>query len=312
MSDTETMRAVIARGYGGPEVLEVIEVPVPRPGSGQVLIKVQAATVNPVDLVTRSGALAAGGLMTPRATTGIGWDVAGTIAETGPGVRAFAVGDSVIGIQDLLDRELGCYADYVVLDATAVAASDLPPVEAATLPLNGLTARQALDLLRLSPDDTLLIIGAAGAVGGFAVQFAVGLGLRVAVVAAAADEPRLRSWGATWFIDRDTPDPATEVRALIPGGVDGAVDTAGLGVRALAAVRTRGAFATVVGGSAPIPLRGIRVHEQWISADGPALAALARNRPALRVAATLPLERAREAHERLEAGGLRGRLVLVP
>ncbi len=312
MTGTETMRAVIARGYGGPEVLEVIEVPVPRPGPGQVLIRVRAATVNPVDLVTRSGALAAAGLMAPRAVTGIGWDVAGTIAATGPGVSAFSVGDTVIGLRDLLDRDLGCYADYVVLDATAIAASDLPPVDAATLPLNGLTAHQALDLAALAPGDTVLITGAAGAVGGFAVEFAVRRRLRVVASASTSDESLLRDRGATWFVDRDITDPATEVRRLIPGGVDGAVDTAGLGVRALAAVRTRGSFVTVVGGSAPIPLRGIRVHEQWISADGPALTALIREHPTLRVAGTLPLERAREAHERMSAGGLRGRLVLVP
>lgn len=127
-----------------------------------------------------------------------------------------------------------------------------------------------MNLLALAPDDTLLITGAAGAVGGFAVELAVRRGWRVAAVAAPSDEPLLRTWGAEWFIDRDTPDLAATVRNLIPGGADGALDTAGLGVRALAAVRTRGAFTTVAGGTTPIPLRGISIHEQWISADGPA------------------------------------------
>ncbi|MGF6887931.1 D-arabinose 1-dehydrogenase-like Zn-dependent alcohol dehydrogenase [Nocardia sp. GAS34] len=100
--------------------------------------------------------------------------------------------------------------------------------------------------------------------------------------------------------------------SLAPGGVDRAVDAAGSGIAALAAVRTRGAHVSVVGGPALTPLRGIRIHQQWISADGPTLADLARLDLTLRVAGTLPLERAAEAHERLEKGGLRGRLVLVP
>ncbi|WP_280335090.1 alcohol dehydrogenase catalytic domain-containing protein [Nocardia wallacei] len=105
MAERGTMRAVVARGYGGPDVLEVVEVPVPAPGRGQVLIRVEAAAVNPVDLVTRSGDLAAAGLMAPRDVTGIGWDVAAEIACLGTGVTTFAVGQPVIGL-DLLDRAL--------------------------------------------------------------------------------------------------------------------------------------------------------------------------------------------------------------
>ncbi|MCX4094162.1 alcohol dehydrogenase catalytic domain-containing protein [Nocardia sp. alder85J] len=127
MTNTKTMRAVIAQGHGGPEVLKVTEAPIPHPGPGQVLIHTTAATVNPADLATRSNALAAAGLMTPRPTTGLGWDVAGTIAATGPGVTGFPLGRPMIGLHDRLDRELGCYAEYVVLDANAVATSDLPP-----------------------------------------------------------------------------------------------------------------------------------------------------------------------------------------
>ncbi|BCK56017.1 alcohol dehydrogenase catalytic domain-containing protein [Nocardia wallacei] len=106
MAERGTMRAVVARGYSGPDVLEVVEVPVPAPGRGQVLIRVEAAAVNPVDLVvTCSGDLAAAGLMAPRDVTGIGWDVAAEIACLGTGVATFAVGQPVIGL-DLLDRAL--------------------------------------------------------------------------------------------------------------------------------------------------------------------------------------------------------------
>ncbi len=314
MGIDEHMRAVVARGYGGVEVLELVTVPLPEPGPGQVRVRVEAATVNPVDLVTRSGALVEAGLMTARECTGIGWDVAGIVDQVGVGAGEFVPGQRVVGMRDLLDVSVGAYAEYLVLDATAVAPA--PPgvsaAAAATLPLNGLTALQSLDLLDLVAGDTLLVTGAAGAVGGFAVELAVRRGRRVNAQAGAADEDYVRGLGAEWVVGRDTSDLAGDVRRLVPGGVSGALDTAGLGVRALAAVRTRGAYVTVVGGSAPLPLRGIRVHQQWISADGAALAELAAMDLTLRVADVLPLERAAEAHDRLAAGGIRGRLVLAP
>ncbi|MEE1753099.1 NADP-dependent oxidoreductase [Streptomyces sp. SP18CS02] len=310
----EKMRAVVARGYGGPEVLGLVTVPLPEPGPGQVRIRVEAATVNPVDLATRSGTLVEAGLMAGREHTGIGWDAAGVVDRLGAGVTAFAPGQRVVGLRDLLDVSLGAYAEHLVLDAAAVAPA--PPgasaAAAATLPLNGLTALQALDLLDLGAGDTLLVTGATGAVGAFAVELAVRRGLRVVAQADVTGDAFVRGLGAESVVGRDATDLAADVRHLVPGGIDGALDTAGLGIHALAAVRTKGAFATVVGGSAPVPLRGIRVHQQWISADGDALAELAAMDLTLRVAEVLPLERAAEAHQRLAAGGIRGRLVLVP
>ncbi|WP_079032277.1 alcohol dehydrogenase catalytic domain-containing protein [Streptomyces specialis] len=157
------MRAVVVRGFGGPEVLETVEVPVPEPGPGQVRIRVEAAAVNPVDVATRSGFMVEAGLMAPREVTGIGWDVAGTIDAVGPGVDGHAAGDRVIGLRDRLDLPLGTYAEYVVLDTTAVAPAPagLTAVEAATLPLNGLTAWQSLDHLRglgVDAGDTVLVM----------------------------------------------------------------------------------------------------------------------------------------------------------
>jgi len=125
MADEKKMRAIVARGFGGPDVLELVEVPVPEPGVGQVRIRVEAATVNPVDAATRSGALVEAGLMVAREVTGIGWDVAGVVDRIGPGVDSFTLGQNVIGLRDLLDVSLGAYAEYIVLDAGAVAAA--PP-----------------------------------------------------------------------------------------------------------------------------------------------------------------------------------------
>ncbi|GHC77407.1 NADP-dependent oxidoreductase [Streptomyces flavofungini] len=312
------MRAVVVREAGGPEALELVEVPVPTAGVGQVRIRVEAAAVNPVDALTRSGALGAAGLLPPRDVVGIGWDVAGSIDEVGPGVRGFAPGERVIGVRDRLDVTLGTYADFVVLDAAAVAAAParLSAAEAATLPLNGLTALQALDRLVLAPGATLLVTGAAGAVGGYAVQLAALRGLRVVAYAGAADEEFARAVGAQWFVPRSG-DLAEDVRALVPGGVDAALDTAVLGVAALGAVRNHGSFVSVVGGAAPVPLRGITVTEQWVAADDAALARLSAlaedGRLTARVADTMPLAEAVRAHRRLDDREvLRGRLVLVP
>ncbi|MFC5665135.1 NADP-dependent oxidoreductase [Kitasatospora misakiensis] len=312
------MRAVVVRRFGGPEVLELVEVPDPEPGPGQVRIRVAAAAVNPVDAVTRAGVLAAAGLMGPRETVGIGWDVAGTVDRLGPGVSGFALGDEVIGLRDRLDVPLGTYADAVVLDAAALAPAPagVSPVAAATLPLNGLTAAQALDLLDLPPGATLLVTGAAGAVGGFAVQLAARRGLRVVAVAGERDAAAVRELGAEWLVPREAADLAAEVRALVAGGVDGALDAALLGVAALGAVRNRGAFVAVSAGAAPVGLRGIRVAHVWVAADGAALTELSalaeHGELTLRVADTLPLEEAATAHHRLAADTLRGRLVLVP
>ncbi|WP_345576721.1 NADP-dependent oxidoreductase [Nonomuraea rosea] len=317
MTERELMRAVVVHAFGGPEVLRITDVPTPVPAEGQVLIRVEAATVNPVDLATRSGALTEAGLLPAREVIGIGWDVAGTVERTGPGVTGLVPGDQVIGLSDRLDIPLGTQAEHVVLDADAVAPAPagVSSAQAATLPLNGLTAAQALDGLGLTGGQTLLVTGAAGAVGGFAVQLAVARGLRVVAVAGAADEPLVRGLGAELFVPR-TARLGEAVRALVPGGVHAALDAAVTGAAALDAVRSGGAFAALVAGGAPSPLRGIRVFNHWIRADGAHLSRLAALVEAgaltLRVAESLPLDDVAAAHRRLAEGGLRGRLVLIP
>ncbi|MGI5205839.1 NADP-dependent oxidoreductase [Spirillospora sp. CA-108201] len=247
-----------------------------------------------------------------------GWDVAGAVDAVGEGVTRFAAGDEVIGLKDRLDVPLGAYAEAIVLDADAVAPAprSVPAVEAATIPLNGLTAWQALDLLDLPSGAALLVTGAAGAVGGYAVELAAHRGLRVVATASASDEALVRGFGAEMFVPRGA-HLGDAVRALVPGGVDGALDAALLSVAALDAVRNGGTFAAVNGGPAtPLPLRGTAVHNVWIHADAAQLAELAtladKGHLTPRVADTLPLAEAPKAHAQLETGGLRGRLVLSP
>ncbi|MDT7678666.1 MAG: hypothetical protein QOD82_6568 [Pseudonocardiales bacterium] len=319
------MRAVVVRTYGGPEALEIEELPLPVPGPGQIRIRVRAAAVNPVDVFVRSGIAALAGMLPDRAGVGIGWDVAGEVDAVGPALvaaassagAAFAVGDRVVGLSDRLDVPTAGYADYLVLDADSVAAAprDVSFEAAATLPLNGLTAAQALAGLGLRAGRTLLVTGAAGAVGGYAVELAVAAGLRVVAAASERDRELVLGFGAELFVPREA-ELGAAVRALVPGGVDGVLDAATIGVRAHDALRGGGSFASVTGPATPPALRGTRVHTVFVRADGRQLAELVALVEAgtltLRVAETFPLEKAASAHHRFAEGAVRGRLVLVP
>ncbi len=287
------MKAALVRRFGGPEVIEIADVPLPRTGPGQVRIRVAAAAVNRIDLSTRNGALAQAGLLAPAPETRLGWDVAGTVDE---GTR-FAPGTAVVGLRDVLSAG-GTQAEFVVLDegAVAPAPASVSPAEAATLPLIGLTAAQSLDLTGLHAGQTLLVTGAAGGVGGLVCQLAALRGIRTVAIEARTE--RL----------------ADTVRAQVPGGVDAVIDAASLGAAAHDALRGGGTFVTLVRPVAPAPLRGTRVLVQEVWADGARLTELSAlvdtGHLTLRVAGTLPLAQVADAHERLAGGGLRGRLVL--
>lgn len=311
------MKTLVVRRFGGPEVLEIVDRPRPSPGRHQVLVRVAASSVNQIDLSTRAGHLTGAGLLAPADEVALGWDVAGTIDAVGPSVDRFRVGDTVIGLRDLMFTVPGAQAEYVVLDDTAIARAPRTAslTAAATLPLNGITAAQALELAELRAGQTLLVTGAAGAVGGYAVELAAQRGIRVVAVAAADDESLVRDFGAADFIARAEP-LAAAVRAVIPGGVDAVIDAAVLGIKAHDALRGRGTFVSLVRPFAPPPIRGTRVLVQEAYADGALLGRLAalvdENKLTLRVAETFPISDAARAHARLEARGVRGRLVLVP
>ncbi|MGW1981961.1 NADP-dependent oxidoreductase [Streptomyces collinus] len=296
------MRAAVVTTFGGPEAVEIAEVAVPEPGARQVRIKVAAGALNPVDLAVRAGLFGGTG-----GAVGLGWDVAGTVDAVGAdaGLR---VGDAVVALVPGVTGPLGAHAEYVVADADAVAAApaSVDAVHAGTLPLNGLTAAQALDLLDLPAGSSLLVTGAAGAVGGFAVQLAAHRGIAVTGHARAADEELARSLGATSFT-------AGEVA---PGSVDAVLDAAMLGEPALEWVRDGGAFVSARPGGEPAGVRGVRTTAVSVRPDGARLAELAGLVDAgvlsLRVAETYPLAESAKAHARLAEGGVRGRLVLVP
>ncbi|MER5949382.1 NADP-dependent oxidoreductase [Streptomyces sp. NPDC001904] len=296
------MRAAVVTAFGGPEAVEIVDVERPEPGAGQIRIKVAAAALNPVDAGVRSGAFGGAGQR-----LGLGWDVAGTVDAVGE-ATGWRVGDEVIAVHHGPVKQLGTHAEYVVVDAGAAAAApaSVDPAHAASIPVNALMAAQTLDRLALEPGQSLLITGAAGAVGGYAIQLAAHRGIEVTAYASGADEELTRSFGATAFVARGTtPDP-----------VDGVLDAAFIGAEALGWVRDGGAYVGVIPGAEPAPERGVRTSSVEVTADGTQLAALARLTDegvlTARVAETFPLTDAAKAHARLAEGGVRGRLVLVP
>jgi len=300
------MHAIVVTRYGGPEVLVPVERPTPAPGPEQVLIAVAAAAVNPVDHAIRTGHL--DHFVHGRLPVGLGWDVAGHVEAVGEDVHDVTVGQPVIGLLDDVLAPAAAYATHAVLARSALAlvpeGTDL--VAAATLPLNALTARQALDLLDLAPGQSLLVTGAGGGLGEYTVTLAAARGLKVIGLGRPRDEADVLAAGAAAFV--------TGVDGV--DEVDGVLDAAELGPAALARVRAGGTFVAVNDPAQPAAERDVRVTTVHVHADGAQLAQLWREveagRLRLRVAATYPLAAAGAAQERLAAGGVRGRLVLLP
>ena len=310
------MRAVGMTEFGGPEVLHLVELPDPEAGPGEVRLRVHAAAVNPTDTGLRNGSRAE--LLKDIPPPYVpGMDAAGVVDQIGDGVATdLRVGDHVMAIV-VPNGSHGAYSERIVVPVESVArvpagASD---VEAATLPMNGLTTRQALDLLGLQPGQTLAVTGAAGAVGGYAVQLGKADGLVVIADASESDEQLVKDLGADIVVHRGN-QFAELVRQAFPEGADGLVDAAMLDELAVAAVRDGGRVATVRGFRGEEE-RGITFYPVSVRNYAREQAELDRLRQqvedgqvTLRVAQTFPAERAAEAHRILEAGGTRGRLVL--
>jgi NADPH2:quinone reductase len=302
------MKVVELNAYGAPSELQLRERPAPVEQPGRVLVRVAAATVNPVDLSTRSGAVAGmlGDVAFPLV---LGWDFAGSLTS----------GERVAGMIPWFAARTGAYAEVISVDPAWIAPvpDALDDVTAAAVPLNALTARAALELAGVRAGQTVLITGAGGGVGGFAVQLAVGAGAHVLAVASTGDEAYVTGLGAKDVLGRAaTPeDLVRSVRALAPDGVDVVLDPAGIGGALIGAVRDGGVFATPVSPAAPAQERDIRVARVQVKPDASALGELlqaaADGRISPRIAGTLPLADAAEAHTRTGAGGVRGKVVLV-
>ncbi len=311
------MRGVGVLEFGGPEQLQIVDLPEVHAGAGEVRVRVHAATVNPTDTGLRTGSRAVSmAQIEPPYIPGM--DAAGVIDEVGPDtVTSLAVGDLVMAMV-IPGGSHGAYRESIVLAADSVvrAPEGVSHAEASTLPMNGLTARQSLDQLSLQPGKTLAVTGAAGCYGGYVVQLAKADGLRVIADASSADEQLVRDLGADVVVPRGN-DIADQIRKVAPGGVDGLADGAVQAELAVGAVRDGGGFASVRGwggtGERGIIFYRTTVRDYDHRSD--LLDGLRQQAEAgaitLRVMATYRAEDVAQAHIRLEAGGTRGRCVIL-
>lgn len=314
------MRAVVFTEAGGPEVLTVTELPVPEPGPGEIRVRVHGAAVNPADTLLRG---LPGAMATSRTPYVLGMDFAGVADAAGPGAE-IAPGTRVMGVVRPTRPAGGAYAAYVVVPASwaVEVPGDVALHEAATVPMNALTALAAIETMELTAGDTAGVTGAAGAFGGSFLQLAAARGIRTVADAAPKDEDALRELGATWLVPRGA-GLAERMRATVPGGVDALLDGALLGAAVLGAVRDGGAYASLrkpgEPGTSPLPpaprgisYRAFGVHEWFGRTDLMAeiATALGTGRLSPRLAGVVPPQEASAAHAALEAGGTRGRWVI--
>jgi NADPH:quinone reductase-like Zn-dependent oxidoreductase len=299
------MKAIQYSRFGGPEVLELVDLPDPHPGPGQIRVAVRAAAVNPIDWKVRSGMM---GGEVPQTT---GREVAGVVDEVGDGVTDAAPGDRVFGFvaDGAGAAELALLADYAPIPPS------LDFAQAAALPVAVETAVRTLELLGVRPGTTVLINGAAGGVGSAATQIARSRGARVIGTASPYNHEYLRSLGA---------EPTTygdglveRVREIAPEGLDVALDAAGGGAlpalveltgdpeRVVTIVDYAGAQHTGARFSGGLGT-GRAVHA--LRDIGTAIEA---GQFSIRVAQTFPLEQIAEAHRLSETGHVRGKLILV-
>ncbi|MEU6328992.1 NADP-dependent oxidoreductase [Streptomyces sp. NPDC047049] len=304
------MKAIIAKSYGGPEVLEYTDRPDPKVGPDSFLIRVKAAGVNPVDWKIVAGYLDP--MMDAHFPLTPGWDVAGVVEAVGADATEYAVGDEVIGYVRKDEVQHGTYAELVAAPVRTLARkpASLSWQQAAGLPLAGLTAYQSLKRVGVRAGETVLVHAAAGGVGSLAVQIAVAQGARVIGTASERNHDFLRSLGAEPVTYGD--GLADRARALAPEGVDAAVDFVGGGVVEVSQelLKDRGRVASIADGE----VKNKGGHMVWVrpdTADLTALGALAdAGKLSVPVEAILPLSEAAEAFRRSMAGRARGKIVL--
>ena len=303
------MRAVVFEEYGDPEVLKVQDVPEPHAGPGQVRIKVHAAGVNPYDTKIRRGFTKD---FAPAKFPAIpGFEVAGVVDEAGDGA-AFAVGDEVVGWSTG-----GSYAEYALGGNVTRKPAGLGWEQAVGVPVAGETSQRVLALLDVKSGETILIHGAAGAVGSVAVQLAVAAGLTVIGTASPANHDYLRSIGAIPVAYGD--GLLERVREAAPHGVDAVFDTAGMGGLE-ESIELRGGTDRIVTiadfGAAELGIQvsggGTGTPEEVRAALDAQLQAAADGKLTIRIAGTFALADASKAQALSESGHARGKIVVVP
>jgi NADPH:quinone reductase-like Zn-dependent oxidoreductase len=308
-----TMRAVSQDELGGPEVLKLVSLPTPEPGVSEILIRVHAAGVNPIDGANRQT-----GALIGRPPFVLGWDISGTVEAVGPGVTLYKPGDEVFGMLPF-PRGHGAYAEYVVGPTRAFVPKPdrLDHVQAAAIPMVGLTAWQALvDTARIDKGSRVLINGAAGGIGHLAVQIAKARGAHVTALASATNLDFVRSLGADEVIDYNATDFTQAVRDQ-----DAVLDVVGgdYPARALDVLEPSGTLVSTQPTTlAPLAEtaadRGINLAGIIVEADETGMSALAdlaaTGKLTPTIAATFPLEDAAAAAAMADLAASDGRFPL--
>lgn len=309
-----TAKAVLYSGFGGFEVVSIGDRPVRPPEPGEVRVKVAAAAVSPVDILVRDPGLGVLPLpMTP------GMDLAGTVEAVGDAVTTVAVGDEIMGVLTAMRPEGGAQASFVTMPAASVVTlpKGVSPTEAATLPMNSLTALSALESAALAPGQTFAVTGGAGWLAYLAIVFAKSQGLRVVADAKPADFDLVRGYGADIVVERGD-DFAQAIRNSVAEGVDVLFDTAVLGEKTFAAIKDGGAYIPVRGPIDAALVRGIRMKPVEVNEARTRTALLEKVRAFVetgaikpKVAATFPLDQIEDAQRFIMAGSVRGRPVIT-
>jgi NADPH:quinone reductase-like Zn-dependent oxidoreductase len=306
-------KAIRFHDYGGPEALRFEEIEQPAAKPGEILVRVHAASVNPVDWKIRDGLVRK--RFSPPLPLIPGGDLSGEVAALGPGVAGFAVGEPVFAMIGLW----GAYAQHAVFNAAMAARkpASIDHVQAASVPLVGLTAWQALhEQGAVRSGQRVLVLAASGGVGGFVTQFARAAGAHVIASASARNADYVRGLGADEVLDYRT-DPA----AGHAGSIDLIVDLAGgdASVRALELLKPEGALVAVAAPSEALKERGAQLGRRVLAMmgrpDGAQLAKIASlidaGKVRTTVAAVFPLAEAAAAQELSKQGHTRGKIVLT-
>ena len=315
------MRAVVLKGFGGLEMLEERDLPVPEPGPGEVLVRNLAVAVNPVDAKIRAAGRWAG--VEPPFI--LGYDAAGVVAKVGPGVKDLKEGDEVYYTPEIFGNPHGTYAEYTPVPAGIVAKKpkNLSFAEAAAIPLAGGTAWEAVvRRLAVRPGETVLVMGGAGGVGSFAVQFAKAAGAYVIATASAENLPVLKELGADLTLDYRGPWAEEVLKATEGQGVDAAFETAGesLVERVIPVVRPFGRIATILppqGNLSGLYTKNQTLYGVFLTRERKHLLEMrplferGLARPLIAEVLPFSLENLRKAHARMDSGHGRGKIVLT-
>ena len=309
------MKAVRFHEFGGIDVLRYEDVDRPRPGPGEVLVRVAGTAFNPVDTWFRSGIIQQIFPVTFPHTLGL--DVAGTVVEQGEGVEVPAVGDAVIGFLPMTGP--GAAAEFAVAPADVLvpAPGNVPLADAAAIPVAALTAWQALfEHGELTSGQRVLVNGAGGGVGGFAVQLAKQAGAAVIATASARSAETIRSFGANEVIDYTMVKVGDAVREPVNLVVNLVAGSRGDTVALLDVTKPGGVLVSATSPGGEFPERDVRVVFFGVRSDPAELAQIVKRVETgtlhLDVSDRRPLAETPIVHEQSESGAVRGRVVLVP